>query len=594
MMPLRYNTASQEIILGRFVDATDGNTAEPGLTIANTDIKLWKQGASTQVDKNSGGATHDAAGMYVATLDDTDTDTLGPLEINIQVAGARSVRREYTVYTQNYFDSLISGTDKLEVDLEGIATKEDLASHTSTTYFRPISGTIIVGDVDDGVWTNTHIRDNTYWTVGEVSGAGLTVEYVFNLDTAEQRPGVFETFGRYIGTPPGTHYMDLWAYNYESNGWELLQEGFMPGGNTSDDSYFGEYFERHIDADNNYEIKIRLIHHITSYSNSHAVYMDYVSISAIEVITAADIASAVWNKLKSDHQISGSFGEELATKADIQASASTEFFAAISATVIDGDVSSGVYTDTAVRDNILWIIDENVTDGLTVEFEFRLPDINYRAGTFQVFGHYDGKGSPHYLDLWAYNVETASWELVHEIFMSDKTTDESQIHSYFERHIDRANNHTVKVRIVHNVTTYTATHHLSMDAVHLSGINIITAADIASAVWDKLKADHNSAGSTGEVINNLPADPASETNVNANETKIDTVQTGIAALNDISVTDILSSLVDGKSVSHIFELVMAVVDGRFSKNGGVYTFYKRNNSTVLTTITVSDTERTRS
>jgi len=35
---LRQSTASQELLLGPFVDSTDGVTAETALTIANTDI----------------------------------------------------------------------------------------------------------------------------------------------------------------------------------------------------------------------------------------------------------------------------------------------------------------------------------------------------------------------------------------------------------------------------------------------------------------------------------------------------------------------------------------------------------------------------
>lgn len=84
---LRQSTASQEIVIGRMVDATDGNTAETGLTIANTDIDLWKHGATTLADKNSGGGTHIAGGLYSAVLDATDTNTLGNLKIFVQVAG---------------------------------------------------------------------------------------------------------------------------------------------------------------------------------------------------------------------------------------------------------------------------------------------------------------------------------------------------------------------------------------------------------------------------------------------------------------------------------------------------------------------------
>ena len=54
---LRQSTASQDVIIGAFIDDTDFKTPETGLTIANTDIKLMKDGAAS-VNKNSGGATH--------------------------------------------------------------------------------------------------------------------------------------------------------------------------------------------------------------------------------------------------------------------------------------------------------------------------------------------------------------------------------------------------------------------------------------------------------------------------------------------------------------------------------------------------------
>ena len=93
-------TASQEIPLGRFVDATDGFTAETALTIANTDIQIWKTGATALVSKNSGGATHLATGIYYAVLDATDTDTAGPMKVFCQIAGTtRAFELELEVVT---------------------------------------------------------------------------------------------------------------------------------------------------------------------------------------------------------------------------------------------------------------------------------------------------------------------------------------------------------------------------------------------------------------------------------------------------------------------------------------------------------------
>ena len=105
--------------LGYFVDSTDGDSEETGLTIANTDIKLWKSGATTLANKNSGGATHIANGVYYATLDATDTDTYGPLVIFVHVAGALTVRLECVVMEASAYDALYAaaGTGHIEADV---------------------------------------------------------------------------------------------------------------------------------------------------------------------------------------------------------------------------------------------------------------------------------------------------------------------------------------------------------------------------------------------------------------------------------------------------------------------------------------------
>lgn len=109
-MFLRQSTASQEVLLGPFLDDTDGKTAETGLTIANTDIKVWKSGGTTESNKNSGGATHIASGRYYAVLDATDTDTVGLLEINVHVSGALPVRRQLYVLEEAVYDALFAAS----------------------------------------------------------------------------------------------------------------------------------------------------------------------------------------------------------------------------------------------------------------------------------------------------------------------------------------------------------------------------------------------------------------------------------------------------------------------------------------------------
>jgi hypothetical protein len=107
---LRQSTASQLIDLGPFLDDTDGKTAETALTIANTDIKLRKAGATAAVNKNSGGATHDAGGNYYATLDATDTNTVGPLVVKVHVSGALPVRAVFQVLEEAIYDALFAAS----------------------------------------------------------------------------------------------------------------------------------------------------------------------------------------------------------------------------------------------------------------------------------------------------------------------------------------------------------------------------------------------------------------------------------------------------------------------------------------------------
>jgi hypothetical protein len=109
MIILRQSTASQEIPLGIFVDSTTGNTEQAGLTIANTDIKIWKSGATTLASKTSGGASYISNGIYYAVLDATDTNTLGSLKVFVHVSGALATCLTCLVLASDVYDEKILG-----------------------------------------------------------------------------------------------------------------------------------------------------------------------------------------------------------------------------------------------------------------------------------------------------------------------------------------------------------------------------------------------------------------------------------------------------------------------------------------------------
>ena len=113
---LKQSTASQEVALGFFVDSTDGNTEKTGLTIANTDIRLHKAGATTLANP-AAGATHISNGIYYWVADATDTNTLGSMAVYCHPTGALATKVECVVLAANVYDSLIGGGDILDVSV---------------------------------------------------------------------------------------------------------------------------------------------------------------------------------------------------------------------------------------------------------------------------------------------------------------------------------------------------------------------------------------------------------------------------------------------------------------------------------------------
>jgi hypothetical protein len=159
---LRQSTAGQEVPLGPFLDTTDGDSEETGLTIANTDILLWKTGGTTLASKNSGGATHISNGVYYAVLDATDTNTLGSLKIFVHVAGALFCTLTCLVLPAASYDSLIAGTSNLSVNLVADQSAATVGTVSTVTSVSALASTAVDDILDAAV--NTHTTANT---VGE-------------------------------------------------------------------------------------------------------------------------------------------------------------------------------------------------------------------------------------------------------------------------------------------------------------------------------------------------------------------------------------------------------------------------------------------
>lgn len=127
---LRQSTA-ETVVLGPFVDDTDGKTAETALTISQADIRLSKNGGAFAQTNNAAGATHMENGYYSVPLNTTDTNTLGRLRVAVSESGALPVWRDFMVLPQQVWDSFF-GADRLQVHVDemtaGIITAAVIAT----------------------------------------------------------------------------------------------------------------------------------------------------------------------------------------------------------------------------------------------------------------------------------------------------------------------------------------------------------------------------------------------------------------------------------------------------------------------------------
>jgi len=149
MKLLRQSTAVTPKV-GPFLSTTDGATASTALTIAQADCILFlNQGAGAQ-KHSATSATHDTQGVYGVPFDTTDTGTLGHLKLVINKSGAFPVWDEWVVVQSNVYDSLVSATGQLNVNVYQIGgVTQNQANFTAAT------STMQTGTVDNTAFTPT-------------------------------------------------------------------------------------------------------------------------------------------------------------------------------------------------------------------------------------------------------------------------------------------------------------------------------------------------------------------------------------------------------------------------------------------------------
>jgi len=193
---------------GPALDKADGFTLKTGLVSAldhaTTGIKLSKNGGALTIRHATVTATtYDTYGMYRVTLDTTDTNTLGTLRMAYEDATTvLPIWQDFLVLPANVYDSLVGGTDALDVSAIQLAGQTITAaagvtfptSVASPTNITAAAGITVSANNDKTGYSLTattglgnqtaNITGNLSGSVGSVTGAvgsvtGLTAS---NLD----------------------------------------------------------------------------------------------------------------------------------------------------------------------------------------------------------------------------------------------------------------------------------------------------------------------------------------------------------------------------------------------------------------------------
>lgn len=154
---LKQSTASQSRLIGPFVNDVDFITAETGLTIANTDIKLRANG-TTLSNKNSGGGTHQVNGMYSVTWDATDTANVGELFYSVKVTDAMQVFGSYVVLEEAVYDALFAASAAgygTASDVTAIKAITDAVGATAAARLALTLGNSPTATIDNTAFTAT-------------------------------------------------------------------------------------------------------------------------------------------------------------------------------------------------------------------------------------------------------------------------------------------------------------------------------------------------------------------------------------------------------------------------------------------------------
>lgn len=156
---LKYNT-SASVMIGEFIDDTDGKTAKSGLSLTPSVIYLSKNGGAYTAKNQADNAVGDPnlVGWYRCSLNGTDTNALGMLQLAVHVSGALPVWDNWVVVPTNVYDSIVTGTDLLDVSASALLL-ETIDSTYNMKQILQFMAAVMAGKVSGGGTTTITFRD---------------------------------------------------------------------------------------------------------------------------------------------------------------------------------------------------------------------------------------------------------------------------------------------------------------------------------------------------------------------------------------------------------------------------------------------------
>lgn len=128
--------------LGPFIALSDVKTRLTALTIAQADRRLSKAGGAYAQSNVSGSLTHSANGFYTCTLDATDTNTLGALEMDVDIATAVVVQPKFLIVPAEHYNGTMGSGNGIRSNMTAINGVTSAAARLALSSGRLIPVTI--------------------------------------------------------------------------------------------------------------------------------------------------------------------------------------------------------------------------------------------------------------------------------------------------------------------------------------------------------------------------------------------------------------------------------------------------------------------